>query len=111
MRQPLAGEYAARRAVLEELPFPAGYSVETTHLIDFLRRFGVHGLAQADLERRVHRTRPLEDLGRMSDAILRSVLARLPGELPSAATGLEGGELERPPFRAVLPMAGTMAES
>jgi glucosyl-3-phosphoglycerate synthase len=105
MRQPLAGEYAARRAVLEELPFPAGYSVETTHLIDFLRRFGVHGLAQTDLERRVHRTRPLEDLGRMSDAILRSVLARLPGALPSAATGLEGGELERPPFRAVLPTA------
>jgi hypothetical protein len=44
-------------------------------------------------------------LGRMSDAILRSVLARLPGALPSAATGLEGGELERPPFRAVLPTA------
>lgn len=100
LHQPLAGEYAARRGVLEQLPFPAGYSVETTHLIDFLRQWGPGGLAQVDLERRAHRTRPLAELGRMSDGILRSVLRRLPpGALPLPASIDE--EIERPPLGTV----------
>lgn len=98
LHQPLAGEYAARRQVLERLPFPPGYSVETTHLIDLLRLQGVGGLAQTDLGRRVHRTRPLAELGRMSDGILRSVLRRLPaGAVPVPATPSPGDEIERPP--------------
>lgn len=100
LHQPLAGEYAARRHVLERLPFPAGYSVETTHLIDFLRLFGAAGLAQTDLERRVHRARPLAELGRMSDGILRSVLSRLPaGVLPGVT--LPDDDIERPPVVSV----------
>lgn len=108
LHQPLAGEYAARRRVLEQLPFPTGYSVETTHLIDFLHRFGAEGLAQTDLDRRVHRTRPLADLGRMSDGILRSVLSRLPaGALPVPPA--PDAETERPPI-AALASAGGRAE-
>jgi len=99
LHQPLAGEYAARRSVLEHLPFPTGYSVETTHLIDFLHRFGAQGLAQTDLDRRVHRTRPLADLGRMSEDILHSFLRRLPpGARPLATAAI--AERERPPRAA-----------
>ena len=36
--QPLAGEYAARRALLEPLPFPTGYGVELALLVDTLER-------------------------------------------------------------------------
>jgi glucosyl-3-phosphoglycerate synthase len=98
LHQPLAGEYAVRRRVLEQLPFPSGYSVETTHLIDFLRLQGVAGLAQTDLDRRVHRTRSLAELGRMSDGILRSVLRRLPaGAVPVPVTPSPDDEIERPP--------------
>jgi glucosyl-3-phosphoglycerate synthase len=97
LHQPLAGEYAARRTVLEQLPFPAGYSVETTHLIDFLRRFGPAGLAQTDLGQRVHRTRPLQDLGLMSDEILRSVWKRLPPGAQPAKRNEADPEIERPP--------------
>ena len=35
--QPLSGEYAGRRAVLERVPFVAGYGVEVGLLIDLLR--------------------------------------------------------------------------
>jgi glucosyl-3-phosphoglycerate synthase len=77
LRQPLAGEYAARRTLLEQLPFPVGYSVEVTHLIDIAQKFGASALAQADLGRRLHRTRPLDELSQMSEGILRSVLSRL----------------------------------
>ena len=108
VRQPLAGEYAARRSVLEQLPFPAGYSVETTHLIDYFRRFGTRGLAQTDLGRRVHRTRPLAELGAMSEEILRSFLTRLPS---GAAAGRPerdspGPAIERPAI-ASLPSRGS----
>ena len=34
--QPLSGEYAARRGLLERLPFPRGYGVEIGLLIDVL---------------------------------------------------------------------------
>jgi glucosyl-3-phosphoglycerate synthase len=77
VRQPLAGEIAARRELLEALPFPVGYSVETTHLIDIARRFGPGVIAQTDLDRRVHRSRPLAELGRTSEDILASVMSRI----------------------------------
>lgn len=102
VRQPLAGEYAARRAVLERLPFPTGYSVETTHLIDYFRQFGTRGLAQTDLGRRVHRTRPLAELGAMSEEILRSFLSRLSSgaapDRPDAGAPGPASEIERPPI-------------
>ena len=50
--QPLAGEVAARRALLEALPFPVGYGVEIAKLIDALRHAGLDALAQVDLGER-----------------------------------------------------------
>jgi nucleotide-binding universal stress UspA family protein len=75
--QPLAGEYAGRRALLESIPFFTGYAVEIGHLIDAAERVGLEGLGQVDLERRVHRNQELEGLSRMSFVILQAVMKRL----------------------------------
>lgn len=75
--QPLAGEYAGRRSILETIPFFTGYAVEIGHLIDIAERVGLDGLGQVDLERRVHRNQELEGLSRMSFVILQAVMKRL----------------------------------
>jgi nucleotide-binding universal stress UspA family protein len=75
--QPLAGEYAGRRTLLEAIPFFTGYAVEIGHLIDAAERVGIEGLGQVDLERRVHRNQELEGLTRMSFVILQAVMKRL----------------------------------
>jgi len=75
--QPLAGEYAGRRTLLESIPFFTGYAVEIGHLIDVSERAGLDGLGQVDLERRVHRNQELEGLSRMSFVILQAVMKRL----------------------------------
>jgi glucosyl-3-phosphoglycerate synthase len=75
--QPLSGEYAGRRALLESIPFFTGYAVEIGHLIDATERHGIEGLGQVDLERRVHRNQELEGLSRMSFVILQAVMKRL----------------------------------
>jgi nucleotide-binding universal stress UspA family protein len=75
--QPLAGEYAGRRSLLEAIPFFTGYAVEMGHLIDATERLGIEGLGQVDLERRVHRNQELEGLSRMSFVILQAVVKRL----------------------------------
>jgi glucosyl-3-phosphoglycerate synthase len=77
MIQPLAGEYAGRRTLLESIPFFTGYAVEIGHLIDAADRVGIEGLGQVDLERRVHRNQELEGLSRMSFVILQAVMKRL----------------------------------
>jgi glucosyl-3-phosphoglycerate synthase len=77
MIQPLAGEYAGRRTLLESIPFFTGYAVEIGHLIDATERVGIEGLGQVDLERRVHRNQELEGLSRMSFVILQAVMKRL----------------------------------
>ena len=75
--QPLSGEYAGRRSLLETLPFFTGYAVEIGHLIDVADRCGLEGLGQVDLERRIHRNQELEGLSRMSFVILQAVMKRL----------------------------------
>ena len=75
--QPLSGEYAVRRNVLERLPFPIGYGVETSHLIDVYTEWGLQAFGQTDLDQRVHRHQPTRDLGKMSFGILQSFLNRL----------------------------------
>jgi nucleotide-binding universal stress UspA family protein len=77
MIQPLSGEYAGRRSLLETIPFFTGYAVEIGHLIDVADRVGLDGLGQVDLERRVHRNQPLEGLTKMSFVILQAVIKRL----------------------------------
>lgn len=85
--QPLSGEYAARRSLLERLPFPSGYGVEIAHLIDLARAGLLGQLAQTDLEIRVHRNRDDGELGDAAFAILRVMLRRLErdGKLTLAA--------------------------
>lgn len=75
--QPLSGEYAARRTLLETLPFPTGYGVEMAHLIDIARSGKIANVAQTDLVKRIHRNRDDDELGGMAFAILRVVLRRL----------------------------------
>jgi glucosyl-3-phosphoglycerate synthase len=77
--QPLSGEYAGRRSALEQVPFFSGYGVETGLLIDLHDRFGLEGIAQSDLEVRTHHNQPLENLSKMSFAILQVFIARLEG--------------------------------
>jgi len=74
--QPLSGEYAVRREVLEAIPFPIGYGVETSHLIDVYNRWGLDAFGQTDLDHRVHRNQATRDLGKMSFGILQTFLAR-----------------------------------
>ena len=75
--QPLAGEYAGRRSLLETIPFFTGYAVEIGHLIDIAERAGLDALGQVDLERRIHRNQELEGLSRMSFVIIQAVMKRL----------------------------------
>src|SRR5258705_2544610 len=55
MIQPLAGEYAGRRTLLEAIPFFTGYAVEIGHLIDAAERSRLEGLGHVHLERRAPR--------------------------------------------------------
>lgn len=119
--QPLAGEYAARRELLERLTFPTGYGVEIAILVDLLGRTGIQGMAQVDLGRRTHSHQDIRALGAMAAEVLGTALRRLDME-PLARTlrqfRLEDGVLrdrntgipllERPPavtVRASLPAA------
>ena len=78
--QPLAGEQAGRRSHLESLPFAAHYGVEIGLLLDTYARRGLAGLAQVDLDRRVHRNHSVRKLGRMAFVIQHTMLRRLVAE-------------------------------
>jgi glucosyl-3-phosphoglycerate synthase len=107
--QPLAGEVAARRSLLERLPFATGYAVETAMLLHARDALGGTGaMAQVDLDVRINRHQPLRELGPMAYAVLRVVLERLRAEgrlvdgqappLQTADGGLVHVEIvERPP--------------
>lgn len=75
--QPLSGEYAARKSLLESLTFPTGYGIEIAHLIDLAKVGKLPNIAQTDLVKRIHRNRDDQELGQMAFAILRVVLRRL----------------------------------
>ena len=75
--QPLSGEYAGRRQLLEQLPFFSGYGVEMGMLIDILESHGLNRIAQVDLGSRIHRNQELFDLSKMAFAIMQVALKRL----------------------------------
>ena len=75
--QPLAGEYAARRSLLEAIPFVSGYGVEVGMLVDVLERVGLDAMAQVDLGVREHRNSSDAALGRMAAQVQLTVLSRL----------------------------------
>jgi glucosyl-3-phosphoglycerate synthase len=107
--QPLAGEYAGRRELLEQLPFVRGYGVDIALLIDMAERFGLDAIAQVDLGVRLHRNRPLAELAPQATAVLQAVLRRAtPAVTSEVASLLRPGELpmdidgsERPPLITV----------
>ena len=92
LHQPLAGEWAVRRSVFEQLHVPTGYAVELAALVDVQRCFGLDAIAQVDLGTRAHRHQALRDLSGMATQILAAALARV-------GTGPQVDE--RPPARDV----------
>jgi glucosyl-3-phosphoglycerate synthase len=114
VRQPLAGELAARRSALLELPFNTGYGIEIQLLIDFYRRHGLEAIAQSDLGERLNRHQALQELAPMAYSVLSALLSRSevpPPELADAAEFLgyfdgevgirEAEALERPPLKDI----------
>jgi glucosyl-3-phosphoglycerate synthase len=74
--QPLSGEFAGRRSLLEQLPFVRGYGVDIGLLIDAAEAVGPAGIVQVDLGTRVHRNRSLEELGPQALTVLQTALDR-----------------------------------
>jgi glucosyl-3-phosphoglycerate synthase len=68
--QPLAGEWAARRGLLESLSIPVGYGVELSTLLDTVSRHGLDAVAQVDLGSRAHRHQANHDLAVMAAELL-----------------------------------------
>lgn len=75
--QPLSGEYASFRDVLEKIPFPIGYGIETSMILDIYERWGLDVMAQVDLEKRVHRNQGVKALGKMAFVILNTFARRI----------------------------------
>jgi glucosyl-3-phosphoglycerate synthase len=119
VRQPLAGEVAARRELLERLPFATGYGVEIAMLIDAWREVGLDAIAQVDLEEHRNRHQPLSALTPMAVTVLATIVRRLEregrlsepgragaggngGASPGACDGASAhAPVERPPFASV----------
>jgi len=124
--QPLCGQAAGRRSVLEKVPFFVGYGVEMGHLIDIAKKFGLGSMAQVDLGEVEHQNQETAALGRMAFSIMQVFASRL-GENQKASflkefstvfrspeiKDLDGGqreyflnekeivERERPPIKSV----------
>jgi glucosyl-3-phosphoglycerate synthase len=103
VRQPLAGEIAARRELLERLPFATGYGVDIGLLIDAYSAAGLDAIAQVDLDVRQNAHQALQDLGPMAYAVLRAVAARLErdGRLRGPLTDALGAPGAEPPYLAM----------
>lgn len=84
LQQPLAGEYAGRRSMLESIPFATGWGVEIGMIVDMFEKFGVNSLGQVDLGMRLHRHHRLETLAIQAAEVTATLLSRLP-DAPSFA--------------------------
>ncbi|MGH9036041.1 MAG: glucosyl-3-phosphoglycerate synthase, partial [Acidimicrobiia bacterium] len=74
--QPLAGEYAGRRPLLESLPITQGWGVDIALVLDVAATAGLSALAQVDLGTRRHRHRPLDELAPQAMAVVVAALRR-----------------------------------
>jgi glucosyl-3-phosphoglycerate synthase len=114
VRQPLAGEVAAPRELLEGLPFATGYGVEIAMLIDVWRKLGLQGIAQVDLDEHRNRHQPLSALEPMALTVLATIARRLEQERRlldvdgreagvggAAEVGVASAPVERPPLASV----------
>ncbi len=97
--QPLAGEVAARRDLLEEIPFATGYGVEVAMLIDAWRRVGLERMAQVDLDEHVNTHQSIAALSDMATTVLATIAERLrrDGRLAIAPSQA----MERPPHASL----------
>jgi len=68
--QPLAGEWAARRDLMESLSIPVGYGIELAVLMDTAAGHGLDAVAQVDLGRRGHKHQASHDLAVMAAELL-----------------------------------------
>ncbi|MGH8993134.1 MAG: glucosyl-3-phosphoglycerate synthase [Acidimicrobiia bacterium] len=93
--QPLAGEYAGRRPLLESLPITQGWGVDLALVLDVAATAGLPALAQVDLGTRRHRHRPLDELAPQAMAVLLTALRRA-GLEPRPGVGLGPHALEEP---------------
>ena len=111
--QPLAGECAGRRPVLEALPIVCGWGVDLALVVDVVARYGLPALAQVDLGTRRHRHRPLDELSPQAMAILTTAFRRAGIRQREAARLVffdrdhQGHEVtvevrERPPLRSLV---------
>jgi glucosyl-3-phosphoglycerate synthase len=78
LQQPLAGEFAGRRSMLEAIPFATGWGVEIGMLIDMAEKFGIQSLGQVDLGVRLHRHHKLETLAIQAAEVAATLLLRTP---------------------------------
>jgi glucosyl-3-phosphoglycerate synthase len=112
IRQPLSGEYAGRRSLLEQLPFVRGYGVDLAMLIDVAEVAGTQAIAQVDLGTRRHRNRQLDQLGPQALVVLQAALNR--AGVPSADPAIlvrPGREPLPVAFGELPPLAALVAEA
>jgi glucosyl-3-phosphoglycerate synthase len=107
IRQPLAGEVAARRELLERLPFATGYGVETAMLIDAWRAAGIDAIAQVDLDEHHNRHQQLSALSPMAQTVLATIARRLEqdGRLAPGGATAAFAPPERPPLASLRELA------
>ncbi len=115
VEQPLAGEIAARRDLLQRLPFVTGYGVDIALLLDAYGEVGLDAIAQVDLDIRQNAHQPLRELGPMAFSVLRALASRLQrdgrltGPLPDTfmlsgddeLLALAADQVERPPLETL----------
>jgi glucosyl-3-phosphoglycerate synthase len=88
LHQPLGGEYAVRREMIEQLPFVEGWGAEIAMLIDVAGHFGPEAIGQVDLGTRRHRHQDLHALSLQAAEVMATVLARTPAAAAFAETEL-----------------------
>jgi glucosyl-3-phosphoglycerate synthase len=101
IRQPLAGEVAATRELLERLPFATGYGVEIAMLIDAWHEVGLQRMAQVDLEEHHNRHQPLAALAPMAQTVLATLARRMEQEGRLAFGVGDHAPQERPPLASL----------
>lgn len=110
--QPLAGEWAARRELMDALSLPTGYGVEIATLIDTYERHGLHAVAQVDLGARAHEHQKDHDLAVMAAELLAVARARCDGAVPPGDRleqhTRDGGWRSRPVPLLARPPAGPL---
>lgn len=74
--QPLAGEFAARRGLLEQLSFPVSYGIEIGTLVDTYNLIGLGGIAQVDVGSRQNNHQELRKLTVMAQEIMCTAMRR-----------------------------------